>query len=163
MPSFDVVNRIDMQLVDNAVNNANRDISQRYDFKGSNSEISLDKKEKKIHFLAADKMKMDAMREIFIANVVRQKIDTKAFHYKDPEPTTGQALKREVIIQEGIEKELGKKIVKQIKDLKLKVQASIQDDELRVSGKKIDDLQSVIQFLKEQDFGIPLQFLNMRN
>ena len=163
MPSFDVVNRTDLQLVDNAVNNANREISQRYDFKGSNSEITLDRKENKIDFVAADKMKMDAMREIFISNVLRQKLNTKTFDYGDPFEISGGALKREIKIQEGIEREIAQKIVKMVKDMKIKVQAAIQNDELRITGKKIDDLQSVMQMLKEQDLGIPLQFVNMRD
>lgn len=163
MPSFDIVNRIDMQHVDNAVNNAVREISQRYDFRGSHNEITLDKKEKKINFLAADKVKMDAMREIFIANVVRQKINPKAFKYGNSEPTAGGALKREVVIKEGIEREIAQSIVKLVKDSKLKVQASIQNDELRVSGKKIDDLQQVITMLTSREWEIPLQFVNMRS
>ena len=163
MPSFDVVNRTDMQLIDNAVNNANREISQRYDFKGSNSEVSLNRSESKINFVAADSMKMEAVREIFISNIMRQKLNPKTFSYGDPYEISGGALKRDVDIQEGIEREIAQKIVKMVKEMKLKVQTSIQDDELRVTGKKIDDLQTVMQFLKEQDLGIPLQFINMRS
>lgn len=163
MPSFDIVNRIDMQLVDNAVNNSLREISQRYDFRGTHNEITLDKKEKKINFLAADKVKMDAMREIFVANVVRQKINTKSFKYGNAEPTAGGALKREVAIKEGIEREIAQTIVKLVKDSKLKVQAAIQNDELRVTGKKIDDLQEVISLLTSKEWEIPLQFVNMRS
>jgi hypothetical protein len=163
MPSFDIVNRIDMQTVDDAVNNANREIGTRYDFRGSTNEIKFNRAENKINFLAADKMKMNAMREIFIANVVRQKIETKSFKYGDPEDAAGGAIRKEVLIQEGIEKELAQKIVKLIKGTKIKVQAAIQKDELRVSGKKIDDLQAVMTFLKEQDIEIPLQFINMRS
>lgn len=163
MPSFDIVNRIEMQNIDNAVNNANREISTRYDFRGTTNEIKLNRNEGKISFLAADKMKMNAMREIFIANVVRQKVDTKSFQYGDPHDAAGGAIRREVTIQEGIEKELAQKIVKLIKGTKLKVQAAIQNDELRISGKKIDDLQAVIALVKEQDYEIPLQFVNMRD
>ncbi len=163
MPSFDIVNRIDMQDVDNAVNNAAREISQRYDFRGTHNEITLDRQGNKISFLGADKLKIEAMREIFIANAVRQKINGKTFKFKDPEPTSGGALKREVDIQEGIEKEIAQKIVKLVKDTKMKVQTAIQGEELRVTAKKIDDLQEVIAFLKEQDLEVPLQFINMRS
>ncbi|MBI1730874.1 YajQ family cyclic di-GMP-binding protein [Candidatus Acetothermia bacterium] len=163
MPSFDIVNRIDMQLVDNAVNNSVREISQRYDFRGSHCELTLDKKTKKINFLAADKVKMDAMREIFIANAVRQKINMKSFHFGQAEPTSAGALKKEVEIKEGIEKEIAQRIVKLVKESKMKVQASIQSDELRVTGKKIDDLQEVIALLHQHEWEVPLQFVNMRS
>jgi len=163
MPSFDIVNRIDMQHVDNAVNNALREISQRYDFRGSHNELTLDKKDKKINFLAADKVKIEAMREIFIANAVRQKINMKSFRFGQPEPTSMGALKREVAIKEGIEREIAQVIVKLVKESKLKVQASIQNDELRVTGKKIDDLQAVISLLHEKEWEVPLQFVNMRS
>jgi len=163
MPSFDIVNRIEMQTVDDVVNNASREISQRYDFRGTHNEITLDRQGKKISFLGADKLKMEAMREIFIANAVRQKINSKTFKFKDSEPTSGGALKREVDIQEGIEKEIAQKIVKIVKDTKIKVQTSIQGEELRVTGKKIDDLQTVMTLLKEQDLDVPLQFINMRS
>ncbi len=163
MPSFDIVSRVDLQHVDNAVNNAKREISQRYDFRGSHNELSLDRNEKKVQMLAADKMKMEAMREIFVANAVRQKVDVKAFKFGEPEPTSGGALKREVKVQEGVEREVAQKIVKLVKDSKLKVQAAIQGDELRVTGKKIDDLQAVIALVREQDLGVPLQFVNMRS
>ncbi len=163
MPSFDIVNRIDMQHVDNAVNNAVREVSQRYDFRGSHNELTFDKKTKKINFLAADRVKMEAMREIFIAHCVRQKINMKSFHFGQPEPTSGGALKREVEIREGIEREIAQTIVKLVKESKLKVQASIQNDELRVSGKKIDDLQAVISLLQAKDWEVPLQFVNMRS
>lgn len=162
MPSFDIVSRVDLQLVDNAVNNAKREIGQRYDFRGSHNEITLDKKTMKVNIVAADKMKMEAIREIFIANAVRQKINTKAFTFGKSEPTSGGALKREVRIQDGIEKEVAQRIVKLIKSTKLKVQTAIQGDELRVTAKKIDDLQTVISMLNEQELDVALQFVNMR-
>ena len=162
MPSFDIVSRVDLQLVDNAVNNAKREIGQRYDFRGTHNEITLDKKEMKVNFVAADKLKMDAIREIFIANAVRQKINTKSFTFGESEATSGGALKREVRIQDGLEKEVAQRIVKLIKNTKLKVQPAIQGDELRVTAKKIDDLQAVIAMLNEQDLDVALQFVNMR-
>ena len=163
MPSFDVVNKVDMQEVSNAVNNARKEIIQRYDFKGSNTEIELDTKEGQIVVKTEDEMKMEAVRDILITHAVRRKIDTDCLDFKDVEPAGGKTLRREVLIKEGIEKDIGRKIVKDVKDTKMKVQISIQGDELRVSGKKRDDLQGVIQLLKGNDYGVPLQFINMRD
>jgi len=163
MPSFDIVSQVDLQRVDDAVNNTKRQLLQRYDFRGSNTEITFDRKQKVIHVQTADKMKMDALREVFLANVVRQKLSGKAFAFGEPEPTSAGALKREITIREGIERELAKEIIKQIKDTKLKVQPSVQGDELRVTGKKLDDLQAVMALVREQDFEVDLQFINMRS
>lgn len=163
MPSFDIVNRVDLQAVDNAVNNARREISQRFDFRNTHSEVTLDRAEKKIQCLAPDKMKMEAIREILMANAVRQQINPKAFQFGELQPTSGGALKREVRIREGIEKEIAQRVVKWVKDSQLKVQASIQGEELRVSGKKIDDLQAVIALVKQHELEIPIQFINMRS
>lgn len=163
MPSFDIVNRVDLQAIDNAVNNAMREISQRFDFRNTHSELVLDRAEKKIQCHAPDKMKMEAVREIFMANAVRQHVNPKAFQFGDAQPTSGGALKREVRIREGIDREIAQRIVKWVKDSKLKVQAAIQGEELRVSGKKIDDLQAVIALLKQQELEIPIQFVNLRS
>lgn len=163
MPSFDIVSRVDLQEVDNAVNNAVKEITNRYDFRGAETEITLDKKNKVIHMLTADTMKMDALRDVLITKAVKRNLDVKVFEWGDVEPGGRNNMKREVKIREGIEKELAQKIVKWIKESKLKVQAAIQGDELRVTGKQIDDLQAVMQLLKaREDLPIPLQYVNMK-
>lgn len=163
MPSFDIVNKIDMQEVDNAVNNAKKEIATRYDLRQSRSELDLDRKEGKVKILAADEMKLQAIKEIVITQLVRRKIEAKGLHFADHEPTSQGYLKCEGAFQQGIDKDTARKIVKMIKDLKVKVQAAIQDDQVRVTGKKIDELQSVISMLKEKDLQIPLQFVNMKD
>ncbi len=163
MPSFDIVNRVDLQEVDNAINNTKKEIATRYDFRGSPAEVSLDKKEKVIHVLAEHDMRMEAVMDMLMTHMIRRKVDTKALKPKSTEPTSQGHVKRVINIQEGIETEVAKKIVKLIKDQKLKVQASIQDEQVRVTGKKIDDLQEVIKMLRGQDLGIPLQFVNMKS
>ncbi len=163
MPSFDIVNRVDMQEVDNAINNTRKEIATRYDFRGSPAEVSFDKKEKKIHALAEHDMRMTALVDMLMTHLIKRKIDPKVLKLKPVESTSQGHVKREIVIQEGIETETAKKIVKLIKDQKLKVQASIQDEQVRVSGKKIDDLQDVIKMLRGQDLGIPLQFVNMKD
>ena len=163
MPSFDIVNRVDLQEVDNAINNTKKEIATRYDFRGSVAEVNLDKKEKKIHVVAEHEMRMDAVMDMLMTHLIRRKVDPKVLKAKAVEPTSQGHVKREIGIQEGIETEIAKKIVKLIKDQKLKVQAAIQDEQVRVTGKKIDDLQEVIKMLKNEDFGIPLQFVNMKS
>ena len=163
MPSFDVVNKVDLQEVSNTVNNAAKEILQRYDFKGSNTEIEWDDKGKRIVIRTEDDMKMEAVREILITHATRRKLDAEALEFKDVEAAGGKTLRREVVIKEGIEQETAKKIVKDVKDKKMKVQISIQGDELRVSGKKRDDLQAVIALLKATNYEVPLQFVNMRD
>lgn len=162
MPSFDVVNKVDLQEVANTVNNASKEISQRYDFRGSNTQIEWDNKVGHIVVRTQDEMKMDAVRDVLVTHAVRRKLDAECFDFKDVEPASGKTLRREVLIQQGITQDIGKKIVKDVKDTKMKVQIQIQGDELRVSGKKRDDLQAVIQLLKGNDYGIPLQFVNIR-
>lgn len=161
MPSFDIVSKVDLQEVDNAVNQAIKEISQRYDFKGTVNELGLEKDSLKI--LAADDYKLEAIKDILIGKLVRRGLSPKCFDYGKAEPASGGAVRVRVAIIQGISKEKGKEIVKQIKDTKLKVQAQIMEDQVRVSGKKIDDLQEVMSFLKEKDLGIELQFENMRS
>ena len=163
MPSFDVVNKVDMQEVTNTVNNASKEIVQRYDFRGSNTEIEWDSKAGHIVIRTEDEMKMEAVREVLINHATRRSLDAQCMDFKDVEAAGGKTLRREVVIREGIEQDLAKKMVKDIKDEKIKVQVSIQGDELRVSGKKRDDLQAVISFLKSKDYELPLQFVNMRD
>ncbi|MBN2719714.1 MAG: YajQ family cyclic di-GMP-binding protein [Proteobacteria bacterium] len=163
MPSFDIVSRIDMQEVDNAVNNAKKEISTRYDLRQSRTELELDRKEGTLKILAADKMKLKAVQEILLTHLVRRKIEVKSVVFSDPEGTSQGFLKCQGSFIQGIDKDTAKKIAKMIKDSKMKVQSAIQEDQLRVTGKKIDDLQSVISLLKESDLEIPLQYVNMKD
>lgn len=163
MPSFDIVNKLDMQEVDNAVNMTARMTQTRYDFRGSNTTVELNRKESRIQINTEDSMKLKAIEAELIGNLVKRQIDSRALEFGEPEQASGGALRQEVTIREGIETEIAKKIVKLIKDQKLKVQAQIQPDQVRVTGKKIDDLQAVIAMLKQQDLGIPLQYINMRS
>jgi cyclic-di-GMP-binding protein len=165
MPSFDIVSRVDMQEVDNAVNNTRKALQQRFDFRGARAELDFDRKEKKLKFLSEDNTKLEAMRETFITNAVRRGLDPKTFKFGDPQPAAAGNLKREATIQEGLSQDIAKDIVKRIKTSGLKVQASILGDEVRVTGKKIDDLQGVIALLKDaaEELGIPLQYVNMNS
>lgn len=162
MPSFDIVNKIDPQEIDNAVNNTKKEVETRYDFRGLHTEITYNKKENKIHLVVAEQMKLNAVKEMLIKNFIKRKVSPKVLDFQKPEGTSQGHLKMDVNLQEGISKEKAKEIVKAIKNMKLKVQPAIQDDQVRVTGKKIDDLQEVIQNLKNKDFGIPLQFVNMK-
>ena len=163
MPSFDVVNKVDFQEVSNTVNNASKEILQRYDFKGSNTELEWDDKTNRIVIRTEDDMKMEAVRDILITHATRRNLDAESMEFTDVEAAGGKTLKREVLIKEGIEQEIAKKMVKDVKATKVKVQVSIQGDELRISGKKRDDLQSVISLLKSGKYEVPLQFVNMRD
>ena len=151
-----------MQEVDNAVNMTARMTQTRYDFRGSKTAIELDRKESRIHAVTEDTMKMKAIEAELTSNLVKRKVDPKTLDYRNVEPAAGDMIKLDIYIREGIDTDTAKKIVKLIKDLKLKVQAQIQPDQVRVSGKKLDDLQAVIAMLKQQDLGLPLQFINMR-
>ena len=163
MPSFDIVNKVDVQEVDNATNNTIKEVSTRYDFRNSKTTIEFNRKDKIINIVTNDEMKMKAIKEMLFGHSTRRNVNIKCFEFKDIESTSNCLLKREVRIKEGIEKEIAQKIVKIIKELGLKVQAAIQDEQVRVTGKKIDDLQTVIQVLNSKDFGIPLQFVNMKS
>ncbi|SHJ51630.1 hypothetical protein SAMN02745165_02563 [Malonomonas rubra DSM 5091] len=161
MPSFDIVSKVDLQEVDNAINQATKEIGQRYDFKGTTNELTLENET--LTILAADDYKLQAIKDIIIAKLVRRKVSPKCFDYGKEEPASHGAVRVKASIQQGISKEKGKEIVKLIKNTKLKVQAQIMDDQVRVTGKKIDDLQAVMQELKGKDLGIELQFENMRS
>ncbi len=160
MPSFDVVSKVDMQEIDNAVNQALKEIEQRFDFKGTHNEISLEKDA--IVLLGADEYKLQAIVDILKGKLVRRGVSPKNFDYGKKEPASGGAVRQRIGIVQGVDKEKGKAIIKAIKESKLKVQPQIMDDQVRVSGKKIDDLQDVIKILKTEDFGIELQFINFR-
>lgn len=162
MPSFDIVSRIDLQEVDNAVNITRKTIESRYDFRNSKTEISLDKKNKTISVTTEDDMKMRAIQDSLIENFVKRKLDRKALELKEAEMASGGMIQRQIEIREGVDSESARAIVKMIKDKKLKVQAAIQGDQVRVTGKKIDDLQEVIQMLRGATLPVPLQFVNMQ-
>ncbi len=161
MASFDIVNRVDFQEVDNAVNITKRAILTRYDFRGSKTEISLDKKDKKIHVVTADEIKMNAIQSELVGNFVKRKIDVKCLDAKEIKMASQGMVQRELSFKDGVDTEIARKIVKLIKERKLKVQAAIQDRQVRVTGKKIDDLQTIIQMLRGANLDIPLQFVNM--
>ncbi|MCG8374386.1 MAG: YajQ family cyclic di-GMP-binding protein [Balneolales bacterium] len=162
MASFDIVNEINAQEVDNAVNNTLKEVSTRYDFRGLHTEVTFHKKENRIHLVAAESMKMQAVKEMVIRNFIKRGIDSKVLEFGTEEGTSQGHVKMDVALKEGIDRETAKKIVKEIKDLKMKVQPQIQDNQVRVTGKKIDDLQSIIAHLKGKDMGIPLQFVNFK-
>lgn len=163
MPSFDIVNQVDLQEVDNAVNNTRKMTQTRYDFRGSKTEIELNRKDSKISILTEDNMKMKAIESELISNLVKRQVDAKSVRFGEPERAAGDLVKLDAEIIAGIDKDTARKIVKIIKETKMKVQAAIQEDQVRVTAKKIDDLQSVIALMKEQDLGVPLQYINMRS
>lgn len=162
MPSFDVVSKINLQEIDNAVNTVLRELTNRYDFKGSIFSVELKTKDNLIILTADSDYKLSAIQESLKASVTKRGIDARALDFQKEQPASGQSLRQEVKLRNGIEQEIAKEIVKDIKQSKLKVQTSIKGDELRVDGKKRDDLQEVITFLKKTDYKIPLQFINFR-
>lgn len=159
--SFDVVSTVDLQEVDNAVNQTVKEISQRYDFKGSNSSVEWDGK-KEIKIATDNDFRLEAIVEILKGRMVRRKVPLQSLQYGKVEQASGGTVRQVVEVAQGIEPEKARAIVSFIKGLKIKVQAQIMDDLVRVSGKSRDDLQAVIQALKEHDFGIALQFTNYR-
>lgn len=159
--SFDIVSEVALQEVDNAVNQTVKEISQRYDFKGSKAEVELTK-EDEIKIIADDEYKLTSVIDILQSKMIKRGVSLKFLDYGKIEPASGGTVRQLVTIKRGIPTEKGKEIVAAIKKLKLKVQAQIQDDQVRVSGKERDELQKVIQAMKEQDFGLELQFSNFR-
>jgi cyclic-di-GMP-binding protein len=163
MASFDVVSRIDLQEVDNAVNITKKTLQSRYDFRESKTEITLDKKDKKINVTTEDEMKMRAVQETLVENLVKRKVDIKCLEVKPSEMAAQGMIQKAIAIKEGVDSDTARAIVKMIKDQKMKVQAAIQEKQVRVTGKKIDDLQAVIKLLRSSNLPIPLQFINMQN
>ena len=161
MPSFDIVSKTDLAEVDNALAGITREITQRFDFKGA--KCSVERKEQLITVLADDDMKLKTMHELLSVHFTRRKVDPKALDYQTVEKASGNTVRQVVRIKDGIETVLAKKLVKDIKDSKIKVQVSIQGDELRVSGKKRDELQETIALLRKLDVDQPLQFINFRD
>jgi hypothetical protein len=160
MPSFDIVSTVEMQEVDNAVNQTIKEIGQRYDFKGSKSEVTLEKDA--IRIITDDDFRLKAVVDILQSKCIKRGISLKALQYGKAEPASGGLIRQLVTLQQGISKEKGKEIIALVKETKLKVQAQIMEDQVRVTGKNRDDLQDVIQLLKGKDLGIELQFVNFR-
>ena len=161
MPSFDIVSKTDLNEVANAIANMEREMEQRYDFKGSNCRI--ERSDAEITFHADDELKLRQMREMLQGHLARRKVDAGVLDYQAEEPAAGQAVRQKVIVRQGIDRDLAKKLVKELKGAKLKVQVAIQGDELRVTGKKRDDLQAAITHVKGLKSDVPLQFVNMRD
>ena len=159
--SFDIVCKVDMQEVTNALDQARREIETRYDLKGSKNEIKLEKNE--ITILAADDMKLKAVVDILQSKLHKRGIPLKALTYGDVEDAAGGAKRQKITLQQGIPIEKAREIVRLVKDTKLKLQAAIQEDKVRISGKSRDDLQKIIALLREKDLGIALQFDNYRS
>jgi len=163
MPTFDVVSEIDLQEIDNAVNQASKEISTRFDFRGGKSSLDFDKNNQTIKIMADDELKLRSIHQILEIKLAKRQLDIGCLDYGKEEQASGSILRQNISIKSGIDKETAKKITKTIKETKIKVQAQIQDEQVRVTGKKIDDLQDVISELKLADLGIPLQFVNMRS
>ena len=163
MPSFDIASEVDMQTLDNAINTVKKEISNRYDFRGTPVEITLDKKQYLITVEVESDMKMNQVIDVIISKGMKQGIDANAFDFSKDAYPIGKIIKKEIKVQNGLKQEDAKKIVKMIKDSGFKVQAAIMDDIVRVTGKKIDDLQEVIAGCRNMGIGVPLQFVNMKS
>lgn len=163
MPSFDIASEVDIQLLDNAVNTVKKEISTRFDFRGSPVTVELNKKEYQILLEVESDMKMKQLIDVLISRAMKQGIDAGAFDFSKDAYPSGKVIKKEVGVRNGLKQEDAKKIVKMIKDKGFKVQAAIMDDIVRITAKKIDDLQAVIAECRAANFGIPLQFVNMKN
>lgn len=160
--SFDIVSKIDLNEVTNAIHQATKEVQTRYDLKSSKSQIELNEKDKKVVLASQDEFKLRAVTEILELKLVKRGVPLKGLSYGEIAPAAGSTVRQEISIQQGIPIEKSREIVKAIKDAKIKVQASIQGDLVRVSGKSRDLLQDVIHLLKQHDFGIDMQFTNYR-
>lgn len=165
MPSFDVSSEMNWQELDNAVNQAEKELQQRYDFKGVKVELKVDQKAKTLTFWVSDEAKLDAVKDVFKSKIIKRGISLLSFEYKDPEAAFGGSIRQLATIQAGISKERAKEITQAIKESKLKVNAQIQDEQVRVQGKNRDDLQAAIALLKskQEEIKVPMQFGNFRD
>ncbi len=161
MPSFDIVSKTDLAEIDNALAGVGREIAQRFDFKGSH--CSAERKDEIITLLADDDLKLKQLQELLRTYVTRRSVDVRALDFKTAEKAAGQSLRQLVTIRQGIDQTLAKSLIKQIKDSKIKVQVQVQGDELRVSGKKRDELQETIALLRKLPLEQPLQYINFRD
>ena len=160
--SFDIVSNVDLQEVKNAINQAVMEIRQRFDFKGSKSEITLDEKVPALNLVSDNEHKMKSVVDILESKLIKRKVSLKALSYGQVEPAGGNTVRQAIQLQQGIPQEKGKEIVKAIKGMKIKVQGQVMDDQVRVTGKSRDDLQEVIAELNAKDFGIAMSFTNYR-
>jgi len=161
MPSFDIVSEIEMQEVDNAINSVTREVGQRFDFKGGNS--SIERTDEAITLLADDDTRHKALVDMIKVHFTRRKIDSKALDFEKSEMASGNMVRQKITIKKGIDQDTAKKITKEIKGAKLKVQAAIRGNELRITGKKRDDLQEAITMVKALEVDLPLQYINFRD
>jgi len=160
MPSFDVVSEVDLQEVNNAVDQANREIGTRFDFKGVDARF--ERKDNEVELTAEADFQLNQMLDILRDKLAKRSVDVRALELRDPQPS-GKLMHQTVVVRQGIDKDLARRIVKMIKDQKMKVQAAIQGEKVRVSGKKRDDLQGVIAMLKDSKVDLPLQYNNFRD
>ncbi len=160
--SFDAVSKIDMQEVDNALNQARKEIAQRYDFKGSKTSIDLDSKEKTVTIISDDDFKLKSVMDILQSKMIKRGISIKALKYGKIEPAAGGTVRQVITLQSGIDKENAKKITTLVKNSNLKVQAQIMGDQIRISGRSKDDLQAIMQMIRDADFAFAVQFVNYR-
>ncbi|MBN8837950.1 MAG: YajQ family cyclic di-GMP-binding protein [Sphingobacteriia bacterium] len=163
MPSFDIASKVDLQTLDNAINTVKKEIQNRFDFRDSPVSIELNKKEFVINVEVESDMKMKQVIDVIISRSIKQGIDSSAFDFSKDAYPSGKVVKKEIPVKNGLKQEDAKKIVKAIKDSGLKVQPAIMDNIIRVTAKKIDDLQEVIALCKGGDFGVPLQYENMKS
>ena len=163
MPSFDIISEINAQNLDNAINNLKKEILNRFDFRDSKTEIDFNKKENNLHVVTESDLRMRQIQDVLLSKLIKQGIDPNCLDMGKEHYASGNMVKKDIKLKEGIDKETAKKIIKHIKDSSLKVQAQIMDDIIRVTGKKIDDLQEVISLCKQGEFGIALQFENMKS
>lgn len=163
MPSFDIVSKVEIQALDNAINVVKKEITNRFDFKNSHVVIDLDKKDYKVRIEADDTMKMGQITDVLVSRAHKQGISPEAFDMSNDAVPSGKVVKKDVAVRNGLKQDDAKKVTRLIKDSGMKVQAQIMDDLVRVTAKKIDDLQAVIRLCQEAALGIPLQFVNMRN
>ncbi|OIR00719.1 putative nucleotide-binding protein [mine drainage metagenome] len=163
MPSFDIASKVDLQTLDNAINTVKKEIQNRFDFKDSLVNIELNKKDYTVMVEVESDMKMKQVLDVIISRSMKQGIDAAAFDFSKDAYPSGKVVKKEISVKNGLKQEDAKKIVKAIKDAGLKVQPAIMDNIIRVTGKKIDDLQEVIALCKSGNFGLPLQFENMKS
>lgn len=162
MPSFDGVSRFNFADLDNAVNTTARPVAQRFDFRGARAEITVDRTARSVRLVADDATKRRHLREMFDSAVHRRGLDLRAFRWRDPQPTAGGKLKAEATLRDGLDPETARQVVRAVKDSRLTVQAAVQGEEVRVSGRQIDDLQAVIRLLGTAVPDVPRQFINMR-
>ena len=161
MPSFDVVSRLDLAEVDNAIAGIDREITTRFDFKGS--KCTVKREDSAINLLADDDLKLKQLHELLKVHLTRRKVDPAALDFKPPEKASGNAIRQSVVLRQGVDSDLARKLVREIKDSKMKVQVAIQGNELRVTGKKRDDLQAAIALLRGLKIEQPLQYVNFRD